>query len=201
MNPCQPHRKVSARFQCRRRDSQGRSNECNFQLDRQKSFSLKCVCSEAQRSYESCHSFLLMRLSHGRGAGVRPSVARHRGGAQSTAAPTSVPLLPQARAWLNTGPAECWSHLQTVDESPVIKYLALIPAVTPNAAPETAIQHVVPASAVTHTSPAPVIEHVAPTLDATFDETSRASEHMAPAPADTFAGTSSSDLIRGTGTC
>ena len=49
---------------------------------------------------------------------------------------------------LTLAPAECWSHLQTVDESPVIKYLAPIRAVTPNAAPETAIQHVVPASAV-----------------------------------------------------
>ena len=53
---------------------------------------------KGQRSHESCHSFLLMRLSLGRGAGERPSAARHCGGAQSTAAPPSAPLLPRARA-------------------------------------------------------------------------------------------------------
>ena len=47
------------------------------------------------------------------------------------------------------------------DESPVIKYLAPMPAVTPFATPETAILHVVPATAVTCTSLAPVIECVA----------------------------------------
>ena len=36
---------------------------------------------KGQRSYESCHSFLLMSLSLGRGAGARPSAARHCGGA------------------------------------------------------------------------------------------------------------------------
>ena len=39
-----------------------------------------------------------MRLSLVRGAGARPSAARHCGGAQSTAAPPSAPLLPRARA-------------------------------------------------------------------------------------------------------
>ena len=82
--------------------------------------------------------------------------------------------------------AECWFHLQTVDESPAIKYVGPTPDVTPNAAPETAIRHVVPLSAVTYTSPAPVIEYVAPTPDASLDETSPASEHMAPARHDTF---------------
>ena len=83
-------------------------------------------------------------------------------------------------------PAECWSHLQTVDESPVIKYLAPIPAVIP-------MHHLrqrfnmwnphLPSLKL----PAPLIEHVAPTPDATFDEAAPASEHMAPAPDDTFA--------------
>ena len=84
------------------------------------------------------------------------------------------------------------SHLQTVDESAVIKYLAPIPAVTPYAAPETAIQHVVPASAVTYTSLAPVTEYVAPTTDATIDETddtfaapAPVVQYVALAPADT----------------
>ena len=53
---------------------------------------------KGQRSYESCHSFLLMSLSLGRVAGARSSAARHCGGAQSTAAPPSAPLLPRARA-------------------------------------------------------------------------------------------------------
>ena len=53
---------------------------------------------KGQRSCESCHSFLLMSLSLGRGAGARPSAARHCGGAQSTAAPPSAPLLPRGRA-------------------------------------------------------------------------------------------------------
>ena len=88
---------------------------------------------------------------------------------------------------LTLAPTECRSHLQTVDESPVIKYLAPIPAVTSNTALETVIEHGVPASAVTYTSPVPVIEYVAPTPDATFDETAPASEHMAPAPDETFA--------------
>ena len=39
-----------------------------------------------------------MRLSLGWGVGARPSAARHCGGAKSTAAPPSVPLLPRARA-------------------------------------------------------------------------------------------------------
>ena len=39
-----------------------------------------------------------MRLSLVRGAGARPSAARHCGGAQSKAAPSSAPLLPRARA-------------------------------------------------------------------------------------------------------
>ena len=51
---------------------------------------------------------------------------------------------------LTLAPAECW------------------------AAPETAIQHVVPASAVTYASPAPVIEYVVPTPEAIFDETAPA---------------------------
>ena len=86
--------------------------------------------------------------------------------------------------WL---PQNADSHLQTVDESPAIKYVDPIPAVTPYAAPETAIRHVVPVSAVTYTSLSPVIEYVAPTPDATLDETAPAIEHMAPALDDTFA--------------
>ena len=135
------------------------------------------------------HSFHLMR----------PSAARHCG-AQSTAAPPSAPLLPRARAgaqydvvppWYGTdvaqtarlaAPAECWLHLQTMDES----YLAPIPAVAPCAAPETAIQHVVPAPAVTYTSPAPVIEHVAPTPpEDTFAAPAPVIQYVARAPADT----------------
>ena len=45
---------------------------------------------------------------------------------------------------LTLAPAECWFHLQTEDESPAIKYVGPIPAVTLHAAPETAIRHVVP---------------------------------------------------------
>ena len=78
-------------------------------------------------------------------------------------------------------------RLQTVDESPAIKYVDPIPAATPHAAPETAIRHVVPVFAVTKTSPAPVIEYFVPTLDATLDEAAPASEHKATAPYDTFA--------------
>ena len=43
-------------------------------------------------------SFLFLSLSLGRRAGERLSVARHCGGAQSTATPPSAPLLPRARA-------------------------------------------------------------------------------------------------------
>ena len=71
---------------------------------------------------------------------------------------------------LTLAPAECWFHLQTVDESPAIKYVGPTPDVTPHAASETVTRHVVPVSAVTYASPAPVIEYVAPTPDASLDE-------------------------------
>ena len=85
------------------------------------------------------------------------------------------------------GPPVLWSHLQTVDESPAIKHVDPTPAVTPYAAPETAIRLVVPVSAVTYTSRSPVVEYVAPTPDAALDETAPAIEHMALALDDTFA--------------
>ena len=148
-------------------------------------FTQNLFVQKGQRCYESCHSFLLISLSLGRGAGARSSAARHCGGALSTAAPPSAPLLPRARAgarhdvvlhWYGTlglsdtahvesGELSCGAHLapaefrlQTVDGSPAIQYMDPIPAATLHAAPETAIRHVVPVSAVTYTSPAPVIE-------------------------------------------
>ena len=45
---------------------------------------------------------------------------------------------------LTLAPAECWYHLQTVDESPAIKHVNPTPAVTPYAAPDTAMRLVVP---------------------------------------------------------
>ena len=87
---------------------------------------------------------------------------------------------------LTLSPAEF--RLQTVDESPAIKYVDPIPGATLHAAPETAaIRQEEPVSAVTFSSLAPVIEPVVPTPDASLDETAPASEHMAPAPYDTFA--------------
>ena len=88
---------------------------------------------------------------------------------------------------LTLAPAEYWSHLQTVDESPAIKHADPTPAVAPYAASETAIRLVVPVSAVTYTSLSPVVEYVAPTPDATMDETAPAIEHLALALDDTFA--------------
>ena len=88
---------------------------------------------------------------------------------------------------LTLAPAEYWSHLQTVDESPAIKHVDPTPAVTLYAAPETAIRLVVPVSAVTYTSLSPVVEYVAPTPDATLVETAPAIEHLALALDDTFA--------------
>ena len=73
---------------------------------------------------------------------------------------------------LTLAPAECRSHLLVL---------------TPYAALETAIQHVVPVSAVAFASLAPVTDYVVPTPEATFDETALASEHMAPALDDVLA--------------
>ena len=51
------------------------------------------------------------------------------------------------------------------------------------AAPETAIQHMVPASAVTYASPAPVIEYVAQAPADTDTTPESMTEYVAPAPA------------------
>ena len=88
---------------------------------------------------------------------------------------------------LTLAPAECWSHLQTVDESPAIKHVDPIPVVTPCAALETAIRHVVPVSAVTKTSlsPAPAVYYATPAPPIEFVTPSPVIEYSAPAPSVT----------------
>ena len=55
-------------------------------------FTQICLSQRANGHTRSRCSILLMRLSLGRGAGARPSAARHRGGAWSAAALPSAPL-------------------------------------------------------------------------------------------------------------
>ena len=72
------------------------------------------------------------------------------------------------------------------------------------AAPETAIQHAVPASAVTYASLAPVIDYVVPTPEATLDpipavtphaEPDTAIQHVVPVPAVTVTIACPSDRV------
>ena len=67
-----------------------------------------------------------MRLSLGRGAGARPSAARHRGGAWSAAALPSAPLLPLARTGAVAAPPAWVGALElsetVLDESAVPSY-------------------------------------------------------------------------------
>ena len=56
------------------------------------------ICLQFSNGHtSSCSSSLLMRLSLGRGAGVRPTAARHSGRAQTATTAPSAPLLLLAR--------------------------------------------------------------------------------------------------------
>ena len=195
----------------KKRKRQNRYQEDNSPSPQKALLTQNSFVLKAQRTYESCHSFLLTSLSLGRGVrGTHLCGPPLRRSLEHGGRCRPAPLLPRARAgaqhdvvlhWYGTlglsdtahvesgelscggapgangppgltlAPAERWFHHQTVDESPAITYVGPTPDVTLHAAPETAIRHVVPVSAVTCTSPAPVIEYVAPTLDASLDET------------------------------
>ena len=145
-----------------------------------KPFSLKFVCSKGPTSYESCHSFILMRLSLGWGGRGTPLCGpplrrsqEHGGSAVRAALAASqsgssvrcgASLLWHSRAQRHRSRRKRRAFLWGARSANGPPGLTLAPAEC-WAAPETAIQHVVPASAVTYASPAPVIEY------ATSDET------------------------------
>ena len=103
-----------------------------------------------------------MRLSLGRGAGARPSAARHRGGAWSAAALPSAPLLPLNLVGPNT--ELCKKRVCELEEKQwrTDRDESGSESMTEYVAPAPAVYYATPAPPIEFVTPSPVIEYSAP---------------------------------------